>query len=253
MMIWTTTVNSYSSQTGQSTVEFIVVSLVLVPLFLIVPLIGKYLDLAQTTQIASRYVAFEGAVHHSSNSTGWKTDAELATEVRRRFYSRNDLSVKTNDVVSEIDTDRNPLWVDHRGDTLLPDFSNVSVRTTKKSMGTIFNVASLSSYFKLPDESLYSGTVSVQLANVAGFAPFDAINLSMTRKTVVLVDPWAAKGSSDVSSKVSASEIVLPTILLDGAAFFLNPVVAITEPGSSPPDIGKVEPDWVPTDRLKPY
>ena len=69
------------SQTGQSTVEFIVVSLVLVPLFLIVPLLGKYIDLAQTTLVASRYVAFEGTVHHSSSLSGWKTDAELATEV----------------------------------------------------------------------------------------------------------------------------------------------------------------------------
>ena len=81
MMILTMKINNYSSQAGQSTIELIVASLILVPLFLIVPLLGKYLDLAQTTEIASRYVAFEGAVHHSSSTEGWKTDAELARTI----------------------------------------------------------------------------------------------------------------------------------------------------------------------------
>ena len=262
MMIWTTTVNNFSSQTGQSTVEFIVVSLVLVPLFLIVPLIGKYLDLAQTTQIASRYVAFEGAVHHSSSSTGWKTDAELATEVRRRFYSRNDLSVKTNDLVSEVDAERNSLWVDHRGDALLPDFSNISVQTTKASIATVFNgvtnVLDFSDNFGLPDENLYSGTVSVQLANVAGLAPFDAIDLSITRKTVVLVDPWAAKGPGDVTNKVKNSgAMTFPYQLLQTTASILEPAILVFEKmlgGAPPPKIGRVDADIVPKDRvLQPY
>jgi len=33
-------------QRGQSTVEFVVLALVLVPLVLIVPLLGKYMDIA---------------------------------------------------------------------------------------------------------------------------------------------------------------------------------------------------------------
>lgn len=261
-MAWMMTVSSYSSQTGQSTIEFIVVSLVLVPLFLIVPILGKYLDLAQTTQVASRYVAFEGAVHHSSSSTGWKTDADLATEVRRRFYSRNDLSIKTNDVANEVDSDRNPLWVDHRGDALLPDFNNISVQTTKKSMGTVFNgvtkVLDFSDDFDLPDENLYSGAVNVKLANVDGLVPLDAINLSMTRKTVVLVDSWAAKGPGDVSSKVkNAGAEVFPYPLLEGTASILKPAISLYETalgGAPAPKVGRVDADIVPKDRvLQPY
>ena len=254
--------NSNWLQTGQSTIELIVVSLVLVPLFLIVPLLGKYLDLAQTTEIASRYVAFEGAVHHSSSTTGWKTDAELATEVRRRFYSRNDLSVKTNDVVSEIDSDRNPLWVDHRGDALLPDFNNVSVKTTKTSIDTLFNgvtkLADLSSNFELPDENLYNGTVSIKLADVAGLVPFDAIDLSMSRKTVLLVDSWAAKGPSEVRSKVKNSGLkVFPYKTLQITEAVLDPLISTFEDGfggASPPKIGRVDADIVSKDRvLQPY
>ena len=75
-------------QAGQATTEFVVLCLALVPIALIVPLLGKYIDLMHATEAASRYVAFEGTVHHSS--TGWKGDAVLSEEVRRRFSaSRN--------------------------------------------------------------------------------------------------------------------------------------------------------------------
>ncbi len=255
-------VNSFTLQAGQSTIEFIVVSFVLVPLFLIVPLLGKYLDIAHTTQIASRYVAFEGAVHHSSSVKGWKTDAELATEVRRRFYSRNDNSIKTGDVVSEIEGDRNPLWVDHRTDALLPDFNHISVQTQKASMNTLFDGVTggldFTDSFNLPQDNLYSGTVSVQLANVAGLEPFDVIDLTVARKTVVLVDPWSAKGPSEVSSKVKSSGIqTFPYQALQVPAVILDPVITVFEDGfggASPPKIGRVDTDIVPKDRvLQPY
>jgi len=244
-------------QTGQSTIELIVSCLMLVPLFLTLHLLGKYLDLSQTTTVASRYVAFEGAVHHSSSNTGWKTDAELATEVRRRFYSRNDLTVKTNDVVSDVEAERNPLWVDHKGTPLLQGFNRINVNTTKASMDTLFNgvtnVLDHSAHFELPDGNLYAGTVNVQLANIAELIPFDALNLSITRKTVVLVDPWSAKGPNDVSDKVKHSELVFPTTPLLVPATALSPLIMIVEPNASPPSVGQVKPDWVPADRLRPY
>lgn len=77
-------------QGGASTIEFLVLALASVPLFTIMPLIGKYTDLAQTTEIASRYVAFEGTIRNTASS--WKSDTELAEEVRRRFYSTSDAS-----------------------------------------------------------------------------------------------------------------------------------------------------------------
>ena len=79
------------AQRGQSTVELVVLSFVLIPLLLIVPLVGKYMDIAQTTAEASRYTAFEGTVRHSSSTDGWKSDADLATEVRRRFFSNSEM------------------------------------------------------------------------------------------------------------------------------------------------------------------
>lgn len=242
-------------QTGQSSIEIIILSLVLVPLFLIVPILGKYMDMAQTTSIASRYVAFEGAAHHGASHSGWKSDSDLATEVRRRFYSQHSLSIKTNDVVSEIDADRNPLWVDHRGDPLLADFNQVSVNTRKQSIDSIFNgltsLFDFSDDFELDNDNLYRGEVNVQLANIEGLTPFDNLNLSIRRHTVVLADPWASKQAAEVKNKVRDAGLTFPHQVLNVPASLLKPAIDLFEVNASAPEIGKVEPDYVPSDRLK--
>lgn len=242
-------------QTGQSTIEMIILSLVLVPLFLIVPILGKYMDMAQTTSIASRYVAFEGTTHHNASLSGWKSDTELAKEVRRRFYSQHSLSIKTNDVVSEIDEDRNGLWVDHRGDALLADFNQVSVNTKKQSISSIFNgltsLFDFSDDFELDNDNLYRGEVNVQLANIEGLTPFNALNLNIRRHTVVLVDPWASKYASEVANKVKDAGLIFPHQVLNASASLLKPAISLFEFNASAPEIGKVEPDYVPNDRLK--
>ena len=123
-----------SHQRGQSSVEFVALSFVLVPLMLIVPLLGKYMDIAQTAAVASRYVAFEGTTRHSSSIDGWKSDVELAQEIRRRFFSNSDAPIKTGDASGDFSAHRNTLWFDHRNDPLLPKFDqNVGVRTTTES------------------------------------------------------------------------------------------------------------------------
>ncbi|MDP3609592.1 MAG: hypothetical protein Q8R74_11010 [Methylophilus sp.] len=244
-------------QHGQSTIEFIVLSLVLVPLTLIVPLLGKYIDIAHTTSIASRYVAFEGTVHHASSQNGWKSDATLASEVRRRFYSKHQLSIKTQDVVSETDDDRNALWTDHRGNHLLPDFNQITISTTTQNTPTIFNALNsafdLSDNFGLNTDNLYRGDVSVRLANIESLQPFDNINLNIRRHTVLLVDPWASKSAGEVESKVKSAGLIFPYQLLDTTAKVLEIPINLFEFNASAPEIGKVEPDHVPADRLRPY
>lgn len=239
-------------QKGQSTVEFYVLTLVLVPLLLIIPLIGKYMDIAQTTAVASRYVAFEGTVRHTSSNGGWKSDGELAQEVRRRFFSSSDAPIKTSDTAGDFNAHRNPMWFDHHGSPLLPAFgSNVTVGTVKDSttqpIGTVY-----AGSFGLSSSNLYTGNVNVTVADIAGLQPFDALGLSITRKTALLTDPWAASGPSSVSSKIKGSTAAFPYAALKVAAAPLSPFISLLEPNSSPPDVGVVDPDKVPADRLGP-
>lgn len=243
-------------QSGQSTVEFVVLALVLVPLLLIVPLVGKYMDIAQNTAVASRYVAFEGAVRHSSSNEGWKSDAELAQEVRRRFFSNTDAPVKTGDTAGDFDSHRNTLWFDHRGKPLLPKLvDNVGVKTTRESMSQPFG-AFHAAFLGLPQDNLYTGQVHVAVANIAGLNPFDTLDLSISRATTLLADPWAAQGPASIKSKIRNDGWNLlgpfpykPLEVLGG-----NQVVGLAltlfEFGASPPNIGRVDPDRVPQDRV---
>ncbi len=245
-----------TGQAGQSTVEFVVLALVLVPLLLIVPLIGKYMDIAQSTAVAGRYVAFEGTVRHSSSTAGWKSDGELATEVRRRFFSNSNAPVKTGDIAGDFNAHRNTLWFDHRGKPLLPKFVDyVGVKTTRESLSQpfgAFHAASLG----LPQDNLYTGLVNVAVANIAALKPFDTLDLSVSRSTTLLADPWAAQGSASIKSKIRNNGWdplgpfpYKPLEVLGG-----NPVVGLAltlfEFGASPPNIGLVDPDRVPADRV---
>jgi nitrate reductase NapE component len=246
-----------SHQRGQSTVEFVVLAFVLVPLLLAVPLIGKYMDIAQTAAVASRYAAFEGTVRHSSANGGWKTDAELAMEVRRRFFSNSDAPVKTGDAAGDFNAHRNTLWFDHRGDPLLPKFvDNVGVRSTRESTAQPFGALYAAS-LGLPRDNLHTGQVTVKVADIAGFQPFDNLKLSINRSTTVLADSWAASGPGMIESKIKSDGFnplgpfpYKPLEVLGG-----NPVAGLAltlfEYGAPPPDIGRVDPDRVHANRLK--
>ena len=241
-------------QRGQSTVEFVVLSLVMVPLLLIVPLLGKYMDIAQTTAVASRYTAFEGTVRHSSSTDGWKSDAELAQEVRRRFFSNSDAPIKTNDTAGNFNAHRNTLWFDHHGTPLLSDFvKNVGVQTKKETLSQPFGT--LASSFKLPQDNLYTGQVTANIDDIPNLKPFDVIGLSVIRHTTVLVDPWAASGPAQVTAKIQGAGLLFPYQPLEVIAAPLsilmsNPLMAILGTENTPPEVGRVNPDQVPADRV---
>ncbi|HAF54732.1 MAG TPA: hypothetical protein DCL01_05830 [Thauera sp.] len=239
---------------GQSIVEFLVLALVLLPLFLIVPLLGKQLDIAQTAAGASRYVAFEGMVRHGGSLQAWKSDAQLADEVRRRFFSASTAPVKTGDVAGNFSAHRNPFWTDHRGEALLPSFTaNVGAASGRSALtqptGAVFAAG-----MGLDTHNLHTGTVRVKLADVARLAPFDALGLSIERHTTVLVDPWSASGPAAVRSALRRERWGLES------PFPFGPLEALTAPlkliplvleGTGLPDVGRIDPDIVPADRLR--
>jgi hypothetical protein len=240
-------------QRGQSTVEFVVLALVMLPMLLIVPLLGKYMDIAQATTLASRYVAFEAVARHSSSAGNWKSDSELAQEVRRRFFSNSDAPVKTGDKVGDFNAHRNTLWFDYRGNPLIAKLDdNLSVRTGVETMLRPNVVSAIfAGKLGLSYDNVYSGEVGVALADVAGLQPFDAIGLSIVRKTALLADPWEARDPGAVSAAIRRDGSDLPGPFpyqpLSTIAAPLGVWIRLLEPT---PDIGRVEPDRVPADRL---
>ena len=239
---------------GQSTVEFLVLALVLLPLFLIVPLLGKQLDIAQAAASASRYVAFEGTVRHGSSLQSWKSDAQLADEVRRRFFSASTAPVKTDDVAGNFAAHRNPLWTDHRGDALLPSFAANVGAASRRTELTQPTGAVFASGMGLDTNNLHTGAVRIALADVAGLAPFDALGLSIERHTTVLVDPWSASGPAAVRDALRGERWNLtspfPFGALEAVAAPLKLIPLVLE-STRLPDIGRVDADIVPGDRIR--
>lgn len=195
------------SQRGQATVEFVVLALVLVPMMLAFPLVGKYIDLMQTAEQASRYAAFEGAARNTRST--WKTDADLSVEVRRRFFSNGDAPVKTGDAAGDFTAHRNPLWTDAAGNPLIDSFGDdVNVYTSVSSKRTMRN-PNFSGALHLPDDNLYDARVEVGLVNVADFPPFDHINLTLYRHTVLLTDAWTGTSRDDARHRIENSGLTM--------------------------------------------
>jgi len=113
---------------GQAMTELLIAaSFVLVPLLLLIPLLGKYIDIRHAAIQAARYEAWEYTVWYNSAADGpsgypnalpIKTVGDTEKESMQRFFS-NTSSLITGDDVSGWDVaERNPLWTDHRGNPL---------------------------------------------------------------------------------------------------------------------------------------
>lgn len=122
-------------QQGQSMVEFIVAAAtVLVPLFLILPILGKYADINMTAPQAARYMAWERTVWHDSAETlsngidknlvtafPEKGAFELRQEVPARFLGHAYATIDSvpNTVLDQ--NELNPFWTSNTKDLVSLD------------------------------------------------------------------------------------------------------------------------------------
>ena len=112
---------------GQAMTELLITaSFVLVPLFLLIPLLGKYIDIKSSSIQAARYEAWEYTVWYANDSQtpdGFpggpmpvKSPKELQSESRRRLFSKPGLELNAADKSAGwLESDRKPLWQDHAG------------------------------------------------------------------------------------------------------------------------------------------
>jgi hypothetical protein len=261
---------------GQALTEFLVVALALVPLFLLMPLIAKYQDIAHQTQMASRYVAFDAAVRNEWQNS-WKDPAQLAGEVRRRFFSNPDAPIKTNDTAGNFDAHRNLFWRGPANDPLIADFdADVAISFGESASasqaggsktstdGDPFNkvVATgiethIADQLGLKAAGIFTGNVSVTLANTPAFLksyqPFDKINLTISRHTSVVVNGWDADSPQKVADRID-SKLLVPGTALRQIASIAGGFITPFEAGQvQPPKLGQLDfwQDVVPSDRLK--
>ncbi len=236
---------------GQSTTEFAVLALVLAPLFVLVPLLGKYLDLSRAATVASRYAAFEIAI---SGPAAGKDDVTLAAEARRRFFGTSEAPIKTGDVAGDSARYRNPLWLDHRGDSLLAKLAqDVTVNTAARSRTVLPPaLAPFVGSLNLLNENFRVATVTVLPAVPARIAQWSGMQIEMKRPTAILTNSWNAHSAAAVKGTIEgANQLVLPDAALRMEALLFGWLPALFLDPAMPPR-RRHDPDVVPCDRLVP-
>lgn len=263
-------------------VEFLIAAtLVLIPMFLIVPLLGKYMDLKATAIQAARYAAWERTVYF--NSTDWpaadKDDLKIQREIQQRFFS-NTATAKLQS------TDGNttgwgggpkPLWRDRAGNPMLVTYdSNVTQGVTKDDTPGLINdildpVVSAISFvggllgaaFVLDMQSQYTATVNVQTVPTRPIkqvinttAATGAATPLFSEKNVLIANGWSANGATQVKKQ---TEGLTPTSFLQRSPIsdvltVIQYLAYVFAPELNPNHLklgGEIQPDVVPDDRLK--
>ncbi len=259
-------------QRGQAVTEFAAMGAVLVPLFLLVPLLGKVSDLNHTTIEASRYAAWERTVA----DTGQKPDTELAAEIQRRLYSRPDMPIHTGAGRPDVKKDRNPLWTGYGGKDVLrsavddvgmgvsegkaPGPLSSAVASVVTRAGQLMGRFNSGARFDLENDGLYAARVGTNVgANDLAFLgskdcsgkDSKEVFACITRQNVILADGWDASGPQQVEARTKA---FVPLGIFSGVTKvtdIVGKVPFMKEWGRFDP--GYVAPDVVPRDRLGRY
>lgn len=256
-------------QQGHALVESLSVALVLVPLFLLIPVIGKYQDIRHAVQMASRSVAFDSTVNHD-RSAGWTPHDQLAGEIRARHFASGEGFVRTGQQAQEGLRWARPLWTDPRGQPLLPSPEAVRVGYglagsadpqggfTASSDGRAFNLqpAAGADRLGLPARGILTGQVAVTVARlpegVRAWEPFDTLDLTLSARTSLLIDGWAARSPQDVERRIEPLAPGSGAIASAAAGIGGMGIQALELGRVAPPRLGELEMwrDVVPADRL---
>lgn len=236
---------------GQAMTETVITaSTVLAPIFLLIPLLGKYVDMKQTTIQAARYEAWEYTVWYGNNqyktltnpsgerpygytATGQpvKTFTELQTESRKRFfsdYNRNanlaDLKISQSDFNDTTFTP-NTMWMDHREQPLwdgsvdgdVPVSDDPTPDLTGGIANTIMTIL----------DSIASAVAFIASHLTAGDVGFTIINMDGLSKSRVEINVFPPDGLIDFvtfadAGGVDDSVTSLPTLDFQSSAAVLT-------------------------------
>ncbi|MBC7917746.1 MAG: hypothetical protein H7Y28_08050 [Rhodoferax sp.] len=265
------------TQRGQALTEFIVVAaLFLVPLYLLIPVLGKYIDMKGAAVQGARYAAWERTVYFggATSTDSWpgidKTDAAIQNEVRKRVISHGTGIANDDGSVGGWGANGyRVMWRNRDGTVMLPAYNKVAnAREQTESPGyanmalkVAVKVADALGPFQLElDGGLHAADVSVNASilpinfswdgNVS--KAFNPGPLGFSDHSVVLVNTWSANGRDHVKKQTqgltptgvfqtTAGEVILT--LVKAAIGIAMPEIWFLE-------LGKIEPDVVPEDRL---
>ena len=312
---------TFKAQRGQAMIEALIASaLVLVPLFLAIPVIAKYMDIRSSTVQAARYAAWERTVWYGGDaaatmsmgsyfsSNKWdanaKTDDVIRQEIGKRLLSDNGTAAFTNSDTSGGNLRK--FWSDRRGSaqsgaSLLQPYDGSNTASTGNSVAPglintllepLMNVASVVSNFTLDTKAQYTSQVGLNVQQVAyntgaglgGCTPDAAdpfacqgaqdfiatgTKMSFSAKNVLVANGWSANGPgsyNDYNTAAGKSKTTVynqtrgltpASLLKPSSGVFkdfmgvMHDIALVFFPEISTLDLGRIEVDRVPGDRLK--
>jgi hypothetical protein len=272
-------------QGGQAMVELLAVAaFVLLPLFYAMPMLGKYLDVRATAIASARYVAWERTVWSQGSLWGGdhsKGDDALAAELTARIWSRDGGAFDSQQDAQAKALKKPPhLWRTRDGQALLRPYDAHEVALSNKTAPGTFNKlldlmpgaadeakndSGESDWFEFPfkidAKGRYDATVSMAVRDVdagpglrQGAGPW-----LIAESHGVLANGWQASGPSGDSASVKTMVKGLVPLawldsgvmgkVVDGVQNGLS-VFGFYELNSRSLELGKIDPDLVPYDRL---
>lgn len=255
----------HSRESGQSLVGTMIVGLfVLVPVFLLIPLLGKYISLQETALQAARNAAFERTIYSESgsrNSTtvAQKSNQSLEQQVQSRFFSSLDQDIQSNH--SPYSTQS--LWSGTAGHPLLPSYQDVTVALTESASPdlpdqvlqpalNVFDPLSAGGPASaLNFKGLFTAVVHVTPRAVS-FPFLQPLHLDFTARDALLADGWDSSGSPDVKKQLQATLPFELPALRTGLSLFDSGAVEDLD-GLHLEKVLTNTPSEVPSDHLQPY
>lgn len=260
--------------------EFIVGTVFfLIPLFLIIPLLGKYGDVKSAAAQTARYVAWERTVWYgsASSSNDWpgnsKSEANIREEARQRVVNfGGKITKEDKDASSFAEPNARGMWHNRDSSPMLANYNAANIGAipnddtpdpvTGTVLGAITAVTAITG-FKLETKGLYTGSAAINISTSsiggslsgASEGVFDPGLLTFRDKNVILANAWSANGSSHVKTMTagiaplglggdSTVKEVFETLIKVAMAPFAPEILFL--------EIGKIEPDVVPPDRTTP-
>jgi len=274
-----------SSQAGQALTEMAILCAVLVPLFLLIPILAKYAHIGQATKQAARSAAWEATVVENHNwgtlmDASWR-DRQRALLIDRHFGNA-DAPIRSQPPAVEADapvsnallgTSSGQPLLEQGGIELLPYKSESAGFIGKALDGIGGIVEALPGGFPPNEDGLVTAELVVRpedLKTADGspatfLAPFDALGVEFRASHAVFADGWGAAGNGLAGSPSEGHDrsvyeqvrTFVPTSVLDGFNETLDDIRVLEDipligvPFRIRP--GYLQPDIVPAHRLEPY
>lgn len=265
---------------GQVLVEFLVTAvLVLVPLFIAMVTLGKYLDAKHKVEVGARYIAWERTVW-SEGSQSWprvatgKSDNSLLGEAQARVFGKRDAGLVSDGDESLRRYKVDPLLEYSYGHTVgngpimqqagaavgtpLYVGSSTQRRSAPGSSavleGAIESISRVPLFgqFDVAQDGAHTGNVSLTLLPPARVPEMSRLNILLNRSVTLITDPWSSGGPRHVRRRV---EGLTPTSQLGGIVSVITELPLRIGPLAviSRLDAGFVDPDVVPVQYLGNY